>query len=74
MAFPDFPKLYLDLKSKPFFQIVDFDADSVLDFDSNSAVPEMHDRMIVGIALSLDAPLITVDAAITASNTVKVGW
>ena len=74
MTFADFAKLYSDIKSKPYFQIVDFDADSVLEFDANAAVPEMHDRIIVGVAKSLNAHLITVDALITASNIVKVLW
>lgn len=73
-AFTDFAKLYSDIKSKPFFQIVDYDADEVLNFDVNAAVPEMHDRMIVGLAKQLGAPLITVDSLITGSKLVDIIW
>jgi PIN domain nuclease of toxin-antitoxin system len=73
-TFGDFSKLYLDIRSKPYFQLVDFAADDVLDFVTNVEIPEMHDRMIVGLAINLRAPLITVDSTITSANSVKVVW
>ena len=54
--------------------LVAFEADDVLDFDRDSAVKEMHDRMIVGVARRLNAPLLTKDANITASGLVSIVW
>jgi len=34
----------------------------------------MHDRMIVGAARRLNAPLLTKDANVTASGLVKIVW
>ena len=48
--------------------------DDVLDFDKDSAVREMHDRMIVGAARRLNVPLLTKDQNITASGLVKIVW
>ena len=49
-------------------------ADQVLDFAKDAAVPEMHDRMIVGLARRLEAPVITSDALIAATNLVEIAW
>jgi hypothetical protein len=72
--FTDFAQLFQDLKSKPYFRFVPFTADSVLDFSSNKSVPEMHDRIIGGLAKRLDAPLITIDPLITAAGLVEIVW
>ncbi|MGI8884189.1 MAG: hypothetical protein ACR2IA_08090 [Pyrinomonadaceae bacterium] len=37
-------------------------------------VPEMHDRIIVGVARRLSVPCLTCDTKIIASNLVKVVW
>ena len=39
-----------------------------------TAIPEMHDRMIVATAIKYKAALITVDESITKSELVKVVW
>ncbi len=65
---------YQKIKQSGQFRIIPFEADDVLDFDRNSAVKEMHDRMIVGVARRLNAPLLTKDQNITASNLVAVIW
>jgi hypothetical protein len=46
----------------------------VLNFDAESAVPEMHDRIITWLARRLGAPLLTHDPQITASNLVQIVW
>lgn len=72
--FGSFSQIYNNLKSESYIQIVDFSADDVLDFDLDSAVPEMHDRMIAGLARRISAPLLTHDSLITASGVVRVVW
>lgn len=69
----DFAATYADLKARPYFQIVDYQTEDVLDLDKNPDL-EMHDRMIVGLARKLTAPLITSDGLITASGLVTVLW
>lgn len=69
-----YAELHADLKSKPFYQFVAFEPDDVLNFSDNTAIPEMHDRMIAGLARRLGIPLITVDPIITASKLVSIEW
>lgn len=72
--YPKFRDVYEQIISKPYFRIIPFEHEAVLDFDRNVAVPEMHDRMIVGLAVHLNAPLITSDRLITASGLVPIVW
>lgn len=72
--FQDFATTYQELRVRPEFLFVSFHVEDVLDFPKDSAVPEMHDRIIAGLARRLDAPLITVDPIITASGLVEVVW
>jgi hypothetical protein len=55
-------------------RLIDFAPDDVLDFDQDQPIPEMHDRIIVGLARRLDAPLITADAIISSAGVVNVIW
>jgi hypothetical protein len=47
-------------------------------FDSHKVVREMHDRIIVGLAKQLDAPLLTplltIDTQLKAANLTTVVW
>ena len=70
----DFADAYQKLDSGSQFVLTPFEAEDVLDFDRDSAVTEMHDRMIVGLARRLGCPLLTVDKNITASGVVQVVW
>lgn len=70
----DFDEAYITLDSGSQFVLTPFDAEDVLDFDRDSAVTEMHDRMIVGLAVRLGCPLLTVDKNITTSGAVEVVW
>lgn len=72
--FADFTETYQKLREKPYFHFIDFKADDTLDFDRDASVPEMHDRIITGLAKRLDASLITSDSLIKSSNTVKITW
>lgn len=72
--FADFGKMFQILKAAPYFRFVPFVASHVLDFDRDTSVPEMHDRMIVGLARRLGAPLLSVDLQIAASDLVPLVW
>jgi hypothetical protein len=56
------------------FHFVDFRAVDVLHFDPLTAIPEMHDRMIGGVAHALQLPLLTRDSEIIASGVVHTIW
>lgn len=70
----DFSVEFQKIKQSGQFVTIPFEADDVLDFDKDSAVKEMHDRMIVGAARRLNAPLLTRDQNITVGNLVTVIW
>jgi PIN domain nuclease of toxin-antitoxin system len=67
-----FAQIYSALKEKPYFEFVGFTPDQVLELDHDSAVPEMHDRIITGVARRLKMPLISSDALIKAAAIVTV--
>jgi PIN domain nuclease of toxin-antitoxin system len=62
------------LRQSSQFVFTPFAAEDVLDFAATAAVPEMHDRIIVGVARRLDATCLSADLAITASQLVPVVW
>lgn len=70
----DFAAKFAELEQAPQFVLTPFDPEDVLDFDRDSGVAEMHDRMIVGLARRLGCPLLTVDRNITESGAVDVVW
>lgn len=70
----DFDREFQNIKLSGQFILLPFEADDVLDFDKNSAVKEMHDRMIVGVARKLNVPLLTKDQNITNSRLVNTIW
>jgi len=72
--FADFATAFQQMKTKPYFRFVPLTADAILHFKRDSAVPEMHDRIIAGLARRLNAPLITSDGQITASGIVQIAW
>lgn len=55
-------------------EFVDFDYETAMRLRDLSAIPEMHDRMIVAAAIEYRAALITVDESITSSGLVAVIW
>jgi PIN domain nuclease of toxin-antitoxin system len=72
--FPDFAKLYADITGKPFVRFMPVDHTHIPDFMQDTAVPEMHDRIIAGVARRLGAPLMTSDPLITEAAIVKTVW
>ncbi|MGI8639967.1 MAG: type II toxin-antitoxin system VapC family toxin [Pyrinomonadaceae bacterium] len=70
----DFKKEFQRFEQSAQFEFIGFEPENVKDFAQDSAVPEMHDRIIVGIAHRLAIPCLTCDSAIIASNLVKVVW
>jgi PIN domain nuclease of toxin-antitoxin system len=72
--FTDFPALFTDLISNPQFSFEDFHAEDVLSFDADAVIPEMHDRIIAGLARRLDVPLIASDPEIIRSGIVRTVW
>ncbi len=69
-----FAQVYMSMKAKPYFEFVGLEPDQILDFTQDAMIPEMHDRIIVGLARRLKAPLITSDGPITAAKHVQVVW
>jgi PIN domain nuclease of toxin-antitoxin system len=69
--FTEFAAVYNALKARPEFEFLPFDPDDVLDFDQDAAVPEMHDRIITGLARRLGVPVLTNDSQIVQSGLVK---
>jgi len=56
------------------FILTSFEPQDVLDFDKDSIVSEMHDRIIVGVARRLSAACITKDDNIIKSGLVNIVW
>jgi PIN domain nuclease of toxin-antitoxin system len=70
----DFHAVVKRLQRSQAYLLVPFRPGEVLDLDLDRAVPEMHDRIIVGVARRLNAPLLTVDPQIIQSNPVTIVW
>jgi predicted nucleic acid-binding protein len=62
------------LRNSSQFIFVRFSAEDTLEFDQDSAVPEMHDRIIVGVARRFDAIRISRDSKIIGSRVCKTIW
>ena len=69
-----FAQEYVRLAEGGQFHFIDFRAADVLRFDALAAIPEMHDRMIVGVAHAMQLPLLTRDSEIIASGVVQTIW
>lgn len=70
----DFVEKYKELEQASQFLLTPFDPEDLLDFERDSVVTEMHDRMIVGLARRLGVPLLTVDKNIIESGLVEIIW
>lgn len=62
------------LKNASGFRFVDLTAEMALRTQQLSALPDIHDRLIVATALEYGATLLTADLAIIASGVVPVAW
>jgi PIN domain nuclease of toxin-antitoxin system len=72
--FDDFTKVYEDITEKPYIRFMPLDHTHIPDFLQDSTVPEMHDRIIAGVARRLGAPLISSDPLIQAAEIVTLVW
>lgn len=70
----DMAQVIRELEQKAQFVLVPFEGSEVCDFDADSAVPEMHDRIIAGVARRLGVPCVTQDHQITGSGLVAIVW
>jgi PIN domain nuclease of toxin-antitoxin system len=70
----NFAQEFQRLVSAGQFRFIDFRTIDVLRFDAHSAIPEMHDRIIVGVAHALGLPLLTRDQEILNSGVVQTIW
>jgi PIN domain nuclease of toxin-antitoxin system len=70
----DLDKILNAINNSPNIEFVDFDYESALKLRDLTAIPEMHDRMIVVSAILSNAVLITFDQTITESGVVEVIW
>jgi len=70
----DYHDTYRRLSAAPQFVLHALWPEDVSDFETDAAVPEMHDRIIVGLARRLACPCITKDQSITSSELVTVVW
>lgn len=70
----DFAHEYRRFADAGQFRFSDFHASDVLRFHSLLTIPEMHDRIIAGVAYAMGAPLLTRDPEIIRSNLVQTVW
>src|ERR1700682_964279 len=68
----DFAAKYARLVKSKQFVLLSFYPNHVLDFDACAAIPEMHDRIIVGAARRMNAKLLTQDKQIKKSGLVEI--
>ena len=71
---PDHQQLMAEIDSNPRIIIVPLDRETLVRCSAMTAVPEMHDRMIVVTAQIHSLPIITKDRVIHASGLVPVVW
>ena len=70
----DFAQEYQRLATAGQFRFIDFRAADVVRFDVLAAIPEMHDRIIAGVAYAMNVPVLTRDPAIVDSKLVQTMW
>ncbi len=70
----DFADGISSLRSSAQFIFVPLEVQDTLDFEIDKAVPEMHDRIIVGVARRMNAACISLDQQIIDSGLVSIVW
>jgi len=70
----DFAKEYARIENSSQFEILSLHAQDIVDFTKDSAIVEMHDRMITGVARRLNAACVSRDRNIAASTQIRVIW
>jgi PIN domain nuclease of toxin-antitoxin system len=67
----DFSSDFAKLQQASQFVLTAMDPEDVLELKVDLAVPEMHDRLIVGLARRINAKVLTIDKQIINSNIVE---
>lgn len=62
------------LMAAPYVHLVAFTVEHAIDLEHDEVVPEMHDRIIAGIARRLKVPVLTRDPFITRSGVAQIAW
>jgi PIN domain nuclease of toxin-antitoxin system len=70
----DFAAEYGRINQSGQFVLVPFLPEDTLDLETDRVVPEMHDRLIAGVARRMNMPCITKDPQIVQSNLVVTIW
>ena len=70
----DFATEYRRLQASGQFHFLPLQPDEVLDFGGTKAVPEMHDRIIAGMARRLNCACLTCDVAMIESKLIETLW
>jgi PIN domain nuclease of toxin-antitoxin system len=70
----DFAAEYARLRQSGQFIFVPFEPEDVLDFETDTTVSEMHDRIIVGLARRMGATCLSLDPQIAQSGLVDTIW
>lgn len=70
----EFSQEYQRLAEAGQFRFIDFQASAITHFDTLSAIPEMHDRLIACAAYELNCPLLTKDPTSIQSEIIDTVW
>jgi PIN domain nuclease of toxin-antitoxin system len=70
----DFARTYAALQACAEYEFVEFAAADTLAFDSLAVIAEMHDRIIVGVAIARQGSVLTKDQPIVNSGLVPTVW
>lgn len=70
----DFAATFALLKQSAQFVLLPFEPIDTLEFERDRGVPDIHDRIIVGVARRANAILLTRDAQIVGSEIVATLW
>lgn len=70
----DFSDEYSRISSSGQFILLPLMPEDILELEKDQAIPEMHDRMIVGAARRLGMPCLTKDADVVGSGLVPTLW
>ena len=70
----DFRAIYEELSGSGQMILLPLMPEDILDFETDASVPEMHDRIIVGVARRMDAICLSLDSQIVQSNLVTTIW
>ena len=70
----DFRAIYEELSGSGQMILLPLMPEDILDFETDANVPEMHDRIIVGVARRMNATCLSLDSQIVQSKLVTTIW